>query len=107
MLRLLIKEFTVNKLIEQRQLSVHLRWQGGACTDLFVSDSTKRSQGVIVIVLRLSIAFVTWRAVCSTHRSLTDSIEKAARVRKASRILRNDSVDPLALSDSACKAQEA
>ena len=36
MLRLLIKDITVNKLIEQRQLSVHLRWQGGACTDLFV-----------------------------------------------------------------------
>src|SRR5207245_6979216 len=36
MLRLLIKDITVNKLIEQRQLSVHIRWQGGACTDLFV-----------------------------------------------------------------------
>jgi DNA invertase Pin-like site-specific DNA recombinase len=36
MLRLLIKDITVNKLIEQRQLSVHIRWQGGACTDLSV-----------------------------------------------------------------------
>src|SRR6266550_7453207 len=36
MLRLLIKDITVNKLVEQRQLSVHVRWQGGACTDLFV-----------------------------------------------------------------------
>jgi len=36
MLRLLIKDITVNKLIEQRQLSVHIRWQGGACTDLLV-----------------------------------------------------------------------
>jgi len=36
MLRLLIKDITVNKLIEQRQLSVHIRWHGGACTDLFV-----------------------------------------------------------------------
>src|SRR5882762_3642455 len=36
MLRLLIKDITVNKLVEQRQLSVHIRWQGGACTDLFV-----------------------------------------------------------------------
>ncbi len=36
MLRLLIKDITVNKLIEQRQLSVHIRWQGGACTNLFV-----------------------------------------------------------------------
>jgi DNA-binding transcriptional MerR regulator len=36
MLRLLIKDITVNKLVEQRQLSVHIRWQGGACTDLLV-----------------------------------------------------------------------
>jgi DNA invertase Pin-like site-specific DNA recombinase len=36
MLRLLIKDITVNKLIEQRQLSVHIRWQGGACADLSV-----------------------------------------------------------------------
>jgi len=36
MLRLLIKDITVNKLIEQRQLSVHIRWHGGACTDLLV-----------------------------------------------------------------------
>jgi DNA invertase Pin-like site-specific DNA recombinase len=36
MLRLLIKDITVNKLVEQRRLSVHIRWHGGACTDLFV-----------------------------------------------------------------------
>src|SRR6266446_4883175 len=36
MLRLLIKDITVNKLVEQRQLSVHIRCHGGACTDLFV-----------------------------------------------------------------------
>src|SRR6266704_1843971 len=36
MLRLLIKDITVNKLIEQRQLSVHIRWQGGACSDVSV-----------------------------------------------------------------------
>ncbi|HEX2664594.1 MAG TPA: recombinase family protein [Candidatus Acidoferrum sp.] len=36
MLRLLIKDITVNKLVEQRQLSVHIRWQGGACTEFFV-----------------------------------------------------------------------
>jgi DNA invertase Pin-like site-specific DNA recombinase len=36
MLRLLIKDITVDKLVEQRQLSAHIRWHGGACTDLFV-----------------------------------------------------------------------
>jgi DNA invertase Pin-like site-specific DNA recombinase len=36
MLRLLIKDITVEKLAEQRQLSVHIRWQGGASTNLSV-----------------------------------------------------------------------
>jgi len=35
-LRLLIKDVTVEKLAEQRQLSVHIRWHGGASTDLSV-----------------------------------------------------------------------
>ena len=37
MLRLLIKDITVEKSPQQpKQLSVHIRWQGGACTDLVV-----------------------------------------------------------------------
>jgi DNA invertase Pin-like site-specific DNA recombinase len=36
MLRLLIKDITVKKLAEPRQLSVHIRWQGGASTALSV-----------------------------------------------------------------------
>lgn len=34
MLRLLIKDITVEKLIESRQAVLHIRWQGGACEDL-------------------------------------------------------------------------
>jgi DNA invertase Pin-like site-specific DNA recombinase len=34
MLRLLIKDITVEKAPQPKQLVVHLRWQGGACTDL-------------------------------------------------------------------------
>src|SRR6266705_2692960 len=37
MLRLLVKDITVEKLAERRQLSVHIRWHGGASTDLSVS----------------------------------------------------------------------
>jgi hypothetical protein len=37
MLRLLIKDITVEKPTAQKQLLVHIRWQGGACTDLAVS----------------------------------------------------------------------
>jgi hypothetical protein len=36
MLRLLIKDITVEKPSNQKQLVVHIRWQGGACTDLSV-----------------------------------------------------------------------
>lgn len=32
-LRLLIKDITVEKLLEQRQIILHIRWQGGACSD--------------------------------------------------------------------------
>jgi len=36
MLRLLIKDITVEKRTDQKELSVHIRWQGGACSDLSV-----------------------------------------------------------------------
>jgi DNA invertase Pin-like site-specific DNA recombinase len=36
-LRLLIRDITVEKLAEQRQLILHVRWQGGTCTDLTVN----------------------------------------------------------------------
>ena len=36
MLRLLIKDITVVKPPKEKKLSVHIRWQGGACSDLSV-----------------------------------------------------------------------
>jgi hypothetical protein len=36
MLRLLIKDITVEKPPNQKQLLVHIRWQGGACSDVSV-----------------------------------------------------------------------
>jgi hypothetical protein len=36
MLRLLIKDITVEKPVNQKQLLVHIRWQGGACSDVSV-----------------------------------------------------------------------
>jgi hypothetical protein len=36
MLRLLIKDITVEKPKDQKQLLVHIRWKGGACTDVAV-----------------------------------------------------------------------
>ena len=37
MLRLLIRDITVEKLAAQRQVVLHVRWQGGACTDCTAS----------------------------------------------------------------------
>jgi len=36
MLRLLIKDITVEKLLHPKRLLAHIRWQGGACSDLGV-----------------------------------------------------------------------
>jgi DNA invertase Pin-like site-specific DNA recombinase len=36
MLRLLIKDITVEKALNPKQLLAHIRWQGGACTDICV-----------------------------------------------------------------------
>jgi DNA invertase Pin-like site-specific DNA recombinase len=36
MLRLLIKDITVEKPLRPKQLLAHIRWQGGACTDICV-----------------------------------------------------------------------
>jgi predicted DNA-binding transcriptional regulator AlpA len=37
MLRLLIKDITVEKVSQARQVVLHLRWQGGACEDVWVA----------------------------------------------------------------------
>ena len=36
MLRLLVKDITVEKLSTPKQLLAHIRWQGGACTEVTV-----------------------------------------------------------------------
>jgi DNA invertase Pin-like site-specific DNA recombinase len=46
MLRLLIKDITVEKLAQQRQLSVHIRWHGGASTNLSVPLPPKAADKV-------------------------------------------------------------
>ncbi|HUQ94349.1 MAG TPA: recombinase family protein [Bryobacteraceae bacterium] len=46
MLRLLIKDITVEKPSGQKQLLVHTRWQGGACTDISVQLPPNRADRV-------------------------------------------------------------
>jgi DNA invertase Pin-like site-specific DNA recombinase len=53
MLRLLIKDITVEKPANQKQLLVHIRWQGGACSDvtvqlpLNIADRVRYPSGVV------------------------------------------------------------
>jgi hypothetical protein len=60
MLRLLIKDITVEKLTDQKQLLVHIRWKGGACTDLAVSlppnfaDRTRYSAALVEQIRELA-----------------------------------------------------
>jgi len=46
MLRLLIKDITVEKPLHAKQLLAHIRWQGGACTDLCVQLPPNRADRV-------------------------------------------------------------
>jgi DNA invertase Pin-like site-specific DNA recombinase len=46
MLRLLIKDITVEKPSSQKQILVHIRWQGGACTGLSVQLPPNRADRV-------------------------------------------------------------
>jgi DNA invertase Pin-like site-specific DNA recombinase len=46
MLRLLIKDITVEKPSAHKQLLVHIRWQGGACTDLSLQLPPNRADRV-------------------------------------------------------------
>jgi len=98
MLRLLIKDITVNKLVEQSSSSVHIRWHGGACTDLSVQIPPSA-------VGRGSLSF----SDCRSHPkpgggSLLDAqIGRPTQSRRLhecegkSFYCENDSVDPLAL----------
>lgn len=59
MLRFLIRDITVEKLSERRQLVLHIRWQGGACTDTTVDlpkpfpDAVRYPAAVVEHVLEL------------------------------------------------------
>jgi DNA invertase Pin-like site-specific DNA recombinase len=46
MLRLLIKDITIEKPLHPKQLLVHIRWQGGACSDICVHLPANRADRV-------------------------------------------------------------
>lgn len=59
MLRFLIRDITVEKLADRRQLVLHIRWQGGACSDTTVdlpkpfADTIRYPAAVVEHVLEL------------------------------------------------------
>jgi DNA invertase Pin-like site-specific DNA recombinase len=60
MLRLLIRDITVEKLADRRQLVLHVRWQGGACSDTtvdlpkHVADAIRYPAAVVAQVRELA-----------------------------------------------------
>ena len=67
MLRLLIKDITVEKPANQKQLLVHIRWQGGACSDVCVqlppniADRVRYPSAVVDRVRELAAKLARWR----------------------------------------------
>jgi len=79
-LRLLSKDITVNKLTSQTALLHHLRWQAALAHDPARSDSPSAQ---VVSVIGPDVRSIRdLRAVCSTHRSLTDFHREGCTVRK-------------------------
>ena len=81
MLRLLIKDITVEKSSVPKQLLVHIRWQGNACTDLTLQLPPNMADR-IAILPRSSTEFEIWLSTCATPRSWTNF---AGRGKSASR----------------------
>ena len=60
MLRLLIKDITVEKPANAKQLQIHIRWQGGACSDVSVQlplnmpDRTRYPSAVVTKIRDLA-----------------------------------------------------
>ena len=60
MLRLLVKDITVERITEPRQVLLHVRWQGGACEDIAVdlplpiADRLRYSEELVEQVRRLA-----------------------------------------------------
>ena len=81
MLRLLIRDITVEKLPAQRQAILHIRWQGGACTDTTVhlpapiAERIRYPAEMVELVRDLTqrlsdqqiVAHLTQQALCSPH----------------------------------------
>ena len=106
MLRLLIKDITVNKLIEQRQLSVHIRWQGGACTDLSVQLPPKAADRFRYPSAEVDRVRELARRL--TKAQIADQLNREGRRTPKGLFLygKGDSLGLLALWNSSCATQE-
>ena len=62
LLRLLLKDITVERLTKPRQVLLHVRWQGGACEDVFVdlplriADRLRYPEEIVEQIRRLATA---------------------------------------------------
>lgn len=74
MLRLLIKDITVEKLTEYRKVILHIRWQGGACEDIacdlrpYAYDKYRYSKEIIVKVENLSKSMTDYKIAAEFNK---------------------------------------
>jgi hypothetical protein len=100
MLRLLIKDITVEKLANQKQLLVHIRWQGGACSDVSVqlppniADRVRYPSAVVEKIRELA------RNLADGEIADQLNCEGQGQRKRPAVYGENHPVDPLPLSDS-------
>jgi DNA invertase Pin-like site-specific DNA recombinase len=71
MLRLLIRDITVEKLADSKQVVLHVRWQGGACTDTTVElppDRLRNSPQIVEQVRDLARRLSDLQIVQTLHQ---------------------------------------
>ena len=94
MLRLLIRDITVEKLLDQRQLVLHVRWQGGACNDITVNLPKPRPEAI-----RCPSAIVEQVRRLSKRLSRTPQSRRAAQPPWQAFYARHGQMDPLQVLD--------
>jgi|HubBroStandDraft_4_1064222.scaffolds.fasta_scaffold11113_4 DNA invertase Pin-like site-specific DNA recombinase len=104
MLRLLIKDITVEKQANLKKLSVHIRWQGGACSDLSVqlpptfADQVRYPAALVDRVRDLARSLLDTQIVDQFNREgLTSATGKPYTVKMIQWIRRCHGIPPAAL----------
>ena len=97
----------MEKPADQKQLLVHIRWQGGACSDvtvqlpLNIADRVRYPSAVVDRIRELADSL--------PDGEIADQLNREGQAQRQRSAVHGEDhpVDPLPLSDSTCRAQEA